>query len=112
MEQLPIALGLSMEGTCAQLSSACLTLVWLVLGGSRGRYDSYCAPICAVGLLCSEDTEVFESSVISGYYGLFVPFSAVISGPVEESHSIHAPYRAEHPLVFDFFLHLGQNYGD
>lgn len=50
------------------------------------------------------DTDVFESFSISGYYGLFVPFSAVISGPVEESHSIYAPYRAEHPLVSDFFF--------
>ena len=102
-----------MEGTCAQLSSACLTLVWLVLGRSRACYDSYCESICAVGLLCSEDTDVFKSSIIPGYYGLFVPFSAVISGPVEESHSINAPYRAEHPLVsVFFFLHLGQNCSD
>lgn len=100
-----------MEGTRAQISSTCLTLVWLVLGRSCSCYDSCCEFMCVAVMLCSEDTDVLESSIIPGYYGLFVLFSAVISGSVEESHSIYAPYRAEHPLVL-VRLHLGQNLGD
>lgn len=69
--------------------------------------DSCCEFICADVTLCPEDTVALESSIISGSYGLSVPFSAVISEPLEEGCSIYVPYRAEHSIISDL-LHLGQ----
>lgn len=95
-----------MEGICAQLSSPCLTLICLVLDRSCAFYNNYYEFICAAIMLCSEDTFDLESSVISGSYGFSVPFSAVISEPLEKGHSIYVSYKAEHSIGSDFFYTL------